>query len=118
MLEPGTLEEADLVVGFEPFHVAAAVVTGAAVTSRAFLLTELADVLVGSTRSGTQVSTRLAERVASADARRRSSPDLPRPLPDPVGRPDRWFVELYREIDGLVAVVAGGLFSTGIRRTG
>jgi low molecular weight protein-tyrosine phosphatase len=122
VLEPGLLEDADLVVGFESSHVASAVVIGGAVTSRVFLLTELAgalsDVLPGATPGGSPVNARFAELVESADALRRSVAGRPRPVADPAGRSDRRFVEVYREIDVLVAVVAGTLFGTGIQRTG
>ena len=44
-LEPGSLRDSDAVVGFEPVHVAAAVLEGGAPTERAFLLRELVELL-------------------------------------------------------------------------
>src|SRR5215211_5075826 len=44
-LEPGSLRESDAVVGFEPVHVASAVLDGGALVERAFLLRELVELL-------------------------------------------------------------------------
>ena len=113
-LAHGALRESDLVIGFESFHVASAVVAGGAERSRAFLLAELADALVEGAGGMT-----LEDALASADARRRAGETLPRSLADPVGSPDRRFHELYHEIDGLIAIIAVRLFGAdGEERAG
>lgn len=119
VLRQGVLEDADLVIGFEPFHVASAVVAAGAATSRTFLLTELVDALPTSTRQEPRApSGRFESVLASADARRRTQPFLSRPLADPVGHPDRRFHALYAEIDRLVGIVASSLFTEGAQQTG
>jgi protein-tyrosine-phosphatase len=119
VLRQGVLEDADLVIGFEPFHVASAVVVAGAATSRTFLLTELVDALLASTRQGRPApSGRFESILASADARRRNEPFLSRSLADPVGHPDRRFHALYTEIDRLVGIVASSLFTAGAQQTG
>ena len=112
-LPHGVLRESDLAIGFEPFHLASAVVTGGAERSRAFLLAELADALLEG-----EVGVAFEDVLASADARRRADEMLPRSLADPVGSPDRRFLEQYHEIDRLVAIIAVRLFGAVSERTG
>lgn len=106
-----TLIAHDLVIGFEAFHVATAVVDGGASGSRTFLLTELAEMLLEGDEITRGRQRSLAELVADLDARRQTRQQVPRPLADPVGASDRRFFELYHEIDRLVAIVASRLFS-------
>lgn len=113
-LSRGALREFDLVVGFEPLHVASAVVTGGAERARAFLLPELADALL----LGTPDEGSFQELLQAAAARRNADDRFPRSLADPVGHSERRFLELYREIDRLVAILAMRLFSASGERTG
>jgi protein-tyrosine-phosphatase len=115
-LAHGVLADGQLVIGFEPFHVASAVVEGGAASSRAFLLAELADALLDVPAASPGAP--FDELVLSADARRRAEARPPRSLADPVGRSDRHFLELYDEIDRLVAIVAVRLFGAGGERKG
>ena len=104
----GSLAGSDLVIGFEPFHVAHAVVVGGAPTSRVFLLAELARALddVEPPRDLGE----LREAVDGAHAARSASVRLPQSVADPVGGSDRRFLETYEEIDRMVAIVAMRLF--------
>jgi hypothetical protein len=105
----------DLAIGFEPFHVAAAVVTGGAPKSRAFLLQELAQALEIAPGAARRPGASLAAAVADADARRHLADRLPSALPDPVGSSERRFLQLYHEIDRLVEAVASRLFGVSAR---
>jgi protein-tyrosine-phosphatase len=104
----GSLVGSDLVIGFEPFHVAHAVVVGGAPTSRVFLLAELARV-VGDVEPPRD-SGEFREAVDSAHAARSTSAWPPHSVADPVGGSDRRFLETYEEIDRMVAIVAMRLF--------
>jgi len=106
-LRPGDLESTDLVVGFEAFHVAAAVVEGGATRERAFLITELAE-LLGQIRTSRD---RLPERtIELAHAGRvGGSPSTP-PVRDPVGKSKEHFCTTFEQISHLVAAIAVGLF--------
>ena len=111
----GRLEQSDLVIGFEHFHVAHAVVMGGAPRSRVFLLSELARTLVGlmATTPGDDADFR--DAVGRADAARSAAGWRPPAIADPVGGSDRRFVETYEEIERMVAVVAVRLFGADER---
>jgi protein-tyrosine phosphatase len=98
-LSPGALAESDLVIGFEPFHVAAAVVDGAAARERSFLIRELAGLLAVAPRRGSD-GVDAAQRIEALD---RLRPGRPMPsslaMPDPAGQPARVFAALGEEID-------------------
>jgi protein-tyrosine-phosphatase len=106
---PGALRGSDLVVGFERFHVAEAVLTGGAPSARTFLLTELAEVVAEAASSWTRDDD-LEARLGLADARRQLADALPGTIADPAGRSDRRFLETFAEIERLVALVASRLF--------
>ena len=116
-LGPGELEGAELAIGFEPIHVAAAITTGGVAAGRAFLLGELADVLEVDVLPWPQQSETLGARVTHAKARRFARERLPRSIADPVGRSDRVFRQTYEQIDQLVAIVGTRLLSPGGART-
>lgn len=105
------LESADLVIGFEPHHVAAAVVDGGAARERSFLLRELAQLLVDRPHSG--VPTR-AEVVRTVEHFDRLRAGRPRPsslsLPDPAGKPASVFTALALEIDDFTRRLCTSLF--------
>ena len=105
---PGSLTGSDLVIGFESFHVAHAVVVGGAPTSRVFLLVDLARALDGI--DSPRDSREFREAVESAHAVRSASVWPPGSIPDPVGGSDRRFLETYEEIDRMVAIVSMRLF--------
>jgi protein-tyrosine phosphatase len=109
-LQPGDLEGAQLAIGFEPAHVAAAVATGGIGTDRAFLLGELADVVEVDVLPWPAGSDDLESRIAHANARRFAGGRLPSAVADPVGGSDRRFQRTYEDIDRMVAVIAMRLF--------
>lgn len=110
----GGLAAADLVVGFEPIHVAAAVVKGGAVRARAFLITELAE-LLGQIRT---LPNRLPEHtIELAHAGRAGGPPSTLPVGDPVGGSTEDFRRAFEQISRLVAVIAVGLFGDPVVET-
>jgi protein-tyrosine-phosphatase len=109
-LQSGALEGNTLAIGFEPAHVAAAVSTGGISPARAFLLTELADVLEIDVLPWPIGADDLESRMAHTNARRFASARVPRAVVDPVGGSDSQFERTYAEIDRLVAIVAMRLF--------
>ena len=107
-LEGEDLSDADLVVGFEQRHVAAAVVDGGAHRDRTFTLPELVELLEQSVPEtfGEPVE-RAREALAYAAARRS---EQPAELADPLGRDQNFYretVERLRDLSGRLAV---GLF--------
>jgi protein-tyrosine-phosphatase len=112
----GRLEQSDLVIGFEPFHVAHAVVTGGAPRARVFLLAELAQTLVHLAAPTPVDDMEFRVVVGRADAARSASGWHPPAIADPVGASDRRFVETYEEIERMVAIVVVRLFGADERR--
>jgi protein-tyrosine-phosphatase len=105
------LATADLVLGFEPSHVEAAVRLGGADAERTFLLGELVLFLDGSSWEQNPVARARAE-IARADERRVRpfpyAPDLV--IGDPLGRPAKVMRATATEIDRLVRRLVLGLF--------
>lgn len=112
LLGTGQLAGSDLVIGFEPFHVAHAVVTGGVPRSRAFLLAELARALDDSSVQALRDVSELCALVARVEAVRTAGHWLPVSIPDPVGGSDRRFLETYEEIERIIATIARRLFGT------
>lgn len=113
------LGAADLVVGFEPQHVSAAIVDGHADPARSFLLGELVMLLDDAApRKGTVDEARAL--VASADSRRvRYRPNRAAArVRDPLGKSPRTMRRTASDIDRLVRRLATGLFGapSGARR--
>ena len=109
----GELAGADLVLGFELDHVAAAVVDGGARREVVFTLPGFVQLAEAATPSSAETSTeRVRELVASAHGRR-SADDHLRPLAieDPLGKKQVVFDRLAREIDELVDRLARALAS-------
>lgn len=106
----GGLEGNDLVIGFEPFHVAHAVVTGGVPRSRAFLLADLARVLTDPQWPASRDAVELRAAVARADGVRAGAGWRSQAIADPVGGSDRRFIETYEEIERMVAIVGVRLF--------
>jgi protein-tyrosine-phosphatase len=109
-LRPGDLDGAQLAIGFESAHVAAAVGVGGIAAERAFLLSELAGVVELDVLPWPPGSDDLESRVAHANARRFAGAHLLRAVADPVGGSDRRFLRTYEEIDRMVAIIAMRLF--------
>jgi protein-tyrosine-phosphatase len=116
-LQQGELANVDLVIGFEPFHVSAAVVDGRAPRDRVFSILELAELL---SRVEGQVTVReLAEdprRLVAAAHALRSGDFLSVPaVEDPWGRPPAQMRRTAERLDALVDVLARVLFHVPAR---
>ena len=108
----GELAQVDLVIGFEPFHVSAAVVEGGARPEVSFTLSELDSLVVPGDRAtmAPSLDGKVAEIVRGWDHRRAGRSRLSAPsIDDPFGAGQRVFDRLAMEIDGLVDTVAGVL---------
>ena len=114
-LTPGAVGDADLVLGFEPFHVAAAVVDGGASRARTFTIVEFAELLDDVPRSGHDDDPR--RLIALAHSRRRQSGLSAPSIGDPLGRPQRVFDALADDIAGLLDRIVWNLLPRA-RRAG
>jgi protein-tyrosine-phosphatase len=115
-LSHGVLAEADLVLGFEPHHVAAAVIDGAAVPGRTFLLREFVE-LIESVSGADGTTQHARSEVTTAHERRaKSSSTATRfVIPDPAGRSAGVMLATATEIDDLVRRIVRGLFGRRAR---
>ncbi len=105
------LDEADLVIGFESFHIAAAVVDAGAPRERSFLLRELAELFKELPRiDGASDLLRARAVVAHADELRGGRRGSALSLADPYGGSKRVFEEVAATIDSLTSVVVRRLF--------
>ena len=106
-LDRRSVEDADLVVGFEQIHVATAVVDGAVPRQRAFTLPELVSLLPsgppGADRTPTTVVAHAAERRAAIKV-------PPQAVLDPIGRPQAVVDQIVAEIDALTRRLVLELF--------
>lgn len=105
------LSAADLVLGFEPAHVSAAVIEGRAPAERTFLLGEFVLLLDGERREEDPYL-RARATVVTADSRRvrpRASRDAV-VIEDPMGRSQKAMRRTAEDIEDLVNRVASGLF--------
>jgi protein-tyrosine phosphatase len=111
-LTDGCLGSADLVIGFELAHLAAAVDCGGADPSRVFGLLELPDLLEGlAPGPGVGPVEAAREAIARLHWRRRSMGAGLQELPDPFGRPKQEFAELGRVLEAVVGLLAASLFA-------
>lgn len=115
------LTTADLVIGFERRHVAAAVVDGGAAPDRTFTLIELAALLrdVAAWPEGdADPLDRARRRIVAAHRRRvETARFVPgEEVPDPIGRPLQAHVEVAARVQELCVAVAGELFGLGTLR--
>lgn len=117
-LRSASVASADLVIGFEQPHVAAAVVEGGACPDRAFLLGELTSLLPDDV-CGEDPCRRARIRVAQADSRRvRARPHPSTQLiADPYGKPAKVMNRTAKQIDRLVDDLAAVLFGIERQRT-
>jgi protein-tyrosine phosphatase len=111
-MRQGELAGADLVIGFEPFHVSAAVVDGGASVERTFTIVELAELLGQVDRNPADAPTPQAV-LPFLHARRTGSFLAAGAIADPLGGSDADFRRTVEEIDRLVEVIAAGLFGAG-----
>ena len=107
----GELESVDLVIGFEPIHVATAVVTGRSARTRTFLITELVD-LLAQVRAQESSPLPAARAIELADAAR-VTPPTAKSIADPVGTSKENFRTTFGRISDLVAGINFALFDAG-----
>ena len=105
-----SLAGADLVLGFERIHVAAAVVDAGAARGRTFLLAELVALLEGPLPGGDDPAERARARIRLADERRVDG-ELGPELADPAGGPRRGYSASARAIERLTRALAERLFA-------
>jgi low molecular weight protein-tyrosine phosphatase len=110
-LEVGALAGVDVAVGFEKFHVAAAVVDGGVPRANAFTLPELVEVLERVDRDAAQPSVERARARLAAAAGVRGPIGRPPEIPDPFGlsaeRQREVADEVVRGTTRLAALLAG-----------
>ena len=110
-LARGAVAEADLVLGFEPHHVAAAVIDGEASPARVFLLREFVELTVRSPWADGSPEHARSEVAAAHDRRPKPGSHTARfVIEDPVGRPSRVMDAVAAEIDELVRRTVHVLF--------
>jgi protein-tyrosine phosphatase len=104
------LSEADLVLGFELAHLAAAVVDGGAARERVFSLPELVE-LIDQTDASDESDpiVRARETIAAANARRVAGAQ-PAELADPIGQTPSFHRDTVERIRDLALRLAVGLF--------
>lgn len=108
---PESLRDADLVIGFEPFHVAAAVVDGGAARERTFTLPELVELAsVHDAEGAEDLEQRVRGVVLGAHGRRAGSVPSRAAIADPLGASTAVFGDTARQIEHLVARLADVLF--------
>jgi protein-tyrosine-phosphatase len=111
VLARGVLADADLVLGFEPHHVAAAVIDGAAPPDRVFLLREFAELIEPGPRADGSAQHARSEVVAAQVSRAKLSSSPARyVIADPVGRSASVMYATAVEIEALVRRIVWGLF--------
>lgn len=111
----GELAGVDLVVGFEPSHVAAAVVDGGADRATVFTLPELVSLFPEAVDGEVDLVARVVSRIKAADARRRPGDALRAPsIDDPLGGSRRTFERVAREIAAGVDQLVSTLFATSV----
>jgi protein-tyrosine-phosphatase len=107
------LVDADLVIGFEAAHLAAASDVGGADTERVFLLLDLPVLLQGIRADPDAVPLASARNVVERMMQRRGSLPSVREaeLADPYGAPRHAFAEMARVVDAMVGLLASSLFA-------
>jgi protein-tyrosine phosphatase len=106
-LDRRSVEDADLVVGFEQIHVAAAVVDSATPRERTFTLPELVSLLASGPLPADRTPTTV---VAHAAERRAATTFRPQAVLDPIGRPQAVVDQIVAEIDALTRRLVLELF--------
>jgi low molecular weight protein-tyrosine phosphatase len=110
-LRTGELADADLVIGFEPAHVSAAVIDGGAARDRTFSIIELVELLdrLRTEGAGDAHPSRVVEL---AHARRQPSFLAAASVADPLGGSDEDFRKTAEQIVRLIDAIAHGLFGS------
>jgi protein-tyrosine phosphatase len=112
------LSTADLVVGFERSHVAAAVVDGGAAPERTFTMPELVGLLRSVDPHEQEPVSRAREAVELAHRERAGNPQLldSTELADPYGRSQKVYRETAERVEALSEELAARLFRVPPRR--
>jgi protein-tyrosine phosphatase len=113
-LQRGALEDADLVVGFERVHVAAAVVDAGARREVTYTLPELVSLLAQVRQSRSEPAVAGASELVLAAASQRRDAESRKGVPelaDPLGQPYRRQQELAVRLADLTQTLARRLFS-------
>jgi protein-tyrosine phosphatase len=105
---------ADLVVGFEPEHISAAVIDGRADAAKTFSLIELGEILEG-LRGELPAPPQPALAIKTAHSRRTTSFLTAPALPDPYGGSDEVFRRTLESIDRHVETIADVVFGVAPR---
>jgi protein-tyrosine phosphatase len=107
------LDDADLVLGFERSHVAAAVLEAGAPRSKTFLVTELVQLLAYNGFSAAEdPATSVRELVAAADEARAGVGQATTEVPDPYGRSRKIYEHTALEVWRLAVELVSLLFRT------
>jgi protein-tyrosine phosphatase len=117
-LAEADLGNADLVIGFEANHVAAAVVDGGADAARTFTIREFLRLLNGAQLAPMDDLVEQARaRVRAAQAMREIGPAFVpgEDLSDPLGRDPAYFDEVAQKVQGLVGLLFENLFGAEVR---
>jgi len=110
-LAHGGLAETDLVLGFEPHHVAAAVIDGRAPAGRVFLLREFVELTGPPPRVDGSPDHARSEVAAAHGRRAKSRSHAARfVIEDPAGRPPNVMYAVAAEMDELVRQTVRALF--------
>ncbi len=114
VLDPTAMARADLVIGFEAFHVSSAVVDGRAARERTFMIRELDALLDPAPRVEVNDGVARARSIVELAQSRRI--DRPRgstvlPVADPLGQSREVYQQIAGEIDTLVRRLAATLFA-------
>ena len=111
-LRHGELEDADLVLGFEQAHVAAAVVDGGAARERSFTMPDF--VALAETADAPRVTEPVARArgvvKAAATLRSSASTAVVTELADPIGGPERGYREAALALEALSGRLVDALF--------
>jgi protein-tyrosine-phosphatase len=119
-LPVGALQGADMVVGFEASHVAAAITTGHADPRRSFMMFEILDLLEELSLPPSLSGVDRARQAVEEMHRRRTSGIYPTPQPvlDPYGQPRHVLAETARVIDAFASFLAFELFDSSVMSEG
>jgi len=109
-LSRGCLADADMVIGFEQSHAAAAVEVGGAPPERVFLLLELPPLLEALRPDLSDPEDACAVIGGIHRLREAAGPRSVASLPDPLGEPEQVVSEIARVIDAVTGALAAAVF--------
>jgi protein-tyrosine-phosphatase len=111
VLARGVLADADLVLGFEPHHIAAAVIDGAALPDRVFLLREFVELIGTASRANGSVESARSEVTRAYDRRAKAKGNALRfVIQDPAGQPASVMFSTAVQLDEFIRRIVRDLF--------